>query len=186
MKKLQILMMCMIFGFSTSMHADVKTNASGTCTIINSSTAPIKFNMTARKDGHNSDQVFPTALIAPGATGTLAYDNKLNIKQAWVVYYQSDGKTLLDTKNIVFSPTKVPTTIYVYGNNTVPVSNLDTSNSATPTSSPMPSRCVAWWSGNIDVSKDASAAAAIADTANVGPLVTLYMLSLDGRSLLTF
>lgn len=87
-----------------------------------------------------------------------------------------------ETVPLSFVPSTVPTAIYIYGKSTVPMSSLDTTVAATP----LASRYVAWWTGNIDLAKYPTVDTAITAAAAALQPVTMYMMSLDGKTALAF
>jgi hypothetical protein len=179
MKNIKLLLISILITGFELVFANVETKAVNKFAIINNSNAPISVNWIGLKNTTGMS----SAVIPAGATGQLAYqvDTIVTIN---VIYYQSDGKTALDSTPLSFSPTVLAKALYVYGNSATPMNSLVAADS---NGNQYPSRYVAWWSGNINLTTNTTAALAIADTAVTGQLVTMYMVSIDGKnSLLTF
>jgi hypothetical protein len=173
MKNMKLLAIVMLLGLQDFVHANVTVAAGSKITVINSSDMPIKANWvgTSNKTGVTS------ALIAPGATGSLVYQAD-TIVSITVTYFKADGTTARDAVPLSFSPTVMAKTLYVYGSNAIEIGALD----MTVPANPVPARCVAWWTGNIDTAKYPTAAAAIADAPAMAALVNMYMISVDGKN----
>ncbi|MBV8661021.1 MAG: hypothetical protein JO129_02665 [Candidatus Dependentiae bacterium] len=172
---IKFIMMFTLLTISESMYATLTTPAvPKKIAVTNQSNVPVTVSWT-----NASGAVTTSGSIAPGATGGLTYGANQSMNTVTVTYATSTP----DAVNISFSPTTIATAIYVYGNSAVGVGSLDTTTAATP----VPSRYVAWWTGSINTATDTTAAAAIADTQGAGALVTLYMVSIDGKnSILSF
>ncbi len=156
--------------------------------IVNNSNAPISVSWQGSMKVTNS-----SGIIAAGATGSLplvpskegsmgSLQNQLiNIL---ITYYQADGVTPLDPVSLAFSPKVLAKSLYVYGDSATAITALTQADSS---GNQYPARYAAWWSGDIDTKQDKNVAAAVADTSIPGTLVTLYMISVDGKNtLLTF
>ena len=182
MKKNFFLIVVIFLGMEELVYAGISIGTAGTIMIANASNAPIivAWYGTKTKDGKKS------AVIQPGLVGSLDYTPETMIKIE-VSYLQEDGKIIAGDSPLSFDPEfkdpkAKPRNLYVYGNKTVAMKDLDTTVAATP----VPSRYVASWSGNIDVTAYPTPEAAIAamsdKTKEAAALVNLYMMTIDGNN----
>lgn len=185
MKNIKLLAIFMLFGVSEFTYTNVVLTSGSTIPVINNSDMPIKVEVIYSDTALNYT---PTTAIAAGSqvgkipyrTGTLTII-KIN-------YLDAAGNV---KESLSFSPTAIAKALYVYGAGSTPITEL-TKVGVVPNLIDYPARYVGWWTGNIDTTKftqatdDAKIAAAKVD-ADVAKLVTMYMISTDGKNtLVTF
>jgi len=171
--------LCMILLLLLSNSQTFFAVANSKMIIFNKSNAPISITLLG-KSNSGDDVDVTSAVVAPGEQSYMVFAPTHSLSAAQINYFQADEVTALDPVSIVCTPPSLAKSVFVYGNNAIPVSSLDTAT----VGNILPARYVAWWTGTLDASKYSTPAAAIADQANRG-LVSIYMLSLDGKNLLT-
>ena len=182
MKNFKYVMMLMIFGAAECMYASQPTataTTAGSMTIYNKSNMPIivAFQLmplgTTVLYGTSTAAGATGTTIPAGATATMAYSAGDVIGQI-AIFYNKQAYNPTTDGQIIFSPTGSinGASLYVYGNSSFAPGTIDTT-----TATPVPARFAAWWTGNIPVATDTTAALAIADT-NVAPLVTMHVANL--------
>ena len=168
-----LVTMIFLMTIAQSIYAGFTTSAGSKVAIYNQSNVAITVNWVGAAG------IITSGSIPANTVGSIVY-KKDTYSSCNVVY----AVTPADPVTISFAPTAIATAIYVYGNGSVTMGTLDSTNTATP----LPSRYIAWWTGNINTTASTSNTVALAQTdATTNGLVKIYMASVDGKnSLLAF
>ena len=181
MKNINLLAIFMIFGITGSAYADFSSTVGTKINVFNLSDVPVTLTWIGVAPTANVTKTFTVYSATATATtpSLVSFIYPAGKFSGVTVTY---GTTTPDSVNVTFSPTTLPTAIYIYGKTSVSINALDT----TVASAPLASRYVAWWTGNINLTTYPTVDSAITATASPLQPVTMYMMSLDGRTALAF